>query len=57
MNNRISRRKFLSGIVFMLFSAAVAIKDRRIPDDKETKELTVKKTSRKRADYYRELAG
>lgn len=57
MNNKISRRKFLSGIVFMLFSAAVAIKDRRIQGDGETKELAVKKTSRKRADYYRELAG
>ncbi len=57
VNNKISRRKFLSGIVLMLFSAAAATRGSRILDDKETKELTVKKTSRKRADYYRELAG
>lgn len=57
MNSKISRRKFLSGIVFMLFSAAAAIKGSRFPDENNTRELAVKKTSRKRADYYRELAG
>ena len=57
MNSKISRRKFLSGIVLMLFGAIVAISGSRIPDDKETAELAVKKTSRKKADYYRELAG
>lgn len=57
MKSKISRRKFLSGIVLLLFSAAAAVSGSRIPDEKGTRELTVKRTSRKRADYYRELAG
>lgn len=57
MKSEISRRKFLSGIVLMLFSAAAVIKGSRLPDENSTRELKVKKTSRKRADYYRELAG
>ncbi len=57
MKSKISRRKFLSNTVLLLLSAVTAVTGGRLPHEKETAELEVRKTSRKKADYYRELAG
>lgn len=57
MISKMSRRKFLSRTVLLLFSAVAAVAGGKLPQEKETAELAVKRTSRKKADYYRELAG
>lgn len=57
MKSKISRRKFLSSAALLLLSAVAAVTGGKLPQEKETAELAVGKTSRKKADYFRELAG
>ncbi|MCD4775473.1 MAG: hypothetical protein K8S15_05400 [Candidatus Aegiribacteria sp.] len=57
MKKKISRRKFLSGAVMLLFSAVAAAGGVKLSDKGSTDKPEIARTSRKKADHYRELAG
>ncbi|MCD4709002.1 MAG: hypothetical protein K8S62_14830 [Candidatus Sabulitectum sp.] len=58
MKKKISRREFLSSAVLLFLSAATAGKFGSKPGTEDsTDKPAISRTSRKRADYYRELAG
>lgn len=58
VKKKISRREFLSSAVVLLFSAATAGKfGLKVSTEENTDKPVITRTSRKKADYYRELAG
>ncbi|MBN2587618.1 MAG: hypothetical protein JXA64_04940 [Candidatus Fermentibacteraceae bacterium] len=57
MKDSMSRRGFLSRAAMLLFASAAAALGTGERTRGDLKELEVKKTSRKRADHWRELAG
>lgn len=57
MTKKISRRKFLSSAVMLLFSTVALGGGVKIRNSESTGKPKIERTSRKKADYYRELAG
>lgn len=57
MKKKISRRKFLSSTVMLFLSAAAAASGAKLNSKESTAKPEITRTSRKKADYYRELAG
>jgi len=55
MKKKISRRKFLSSAVMLLFSAAAS--GVKLNSRESREKPVIQRTSRKKADYYKELAG
>jgi len=57
MIKKISRRKFLSSAAMLLFSTVAVAGGRIMNSSGSTGKPKIERTSRKKADYYRELAG
>ena len=57
MKKKISRRKFLSSAIMLFFSAVAAVCGAELSSRDSTDKPEITRTSRKKADYYRELAG
>jgi len=57
VTKKISRRKFLSSAVMLLFSTVALGGGVKIRNSESTGKPKIERTSRKKADYYRELAG
>ena len=58
MKKKISRRRFLSSAIMLLFSAAAAVASGgKLGSKNNTDKPEIARTSRKKADYYKELAG
>lgn len=57
MKKKISRRKFLSSSIILFFSAVAAAGGVKLSSRDSADDPEITKTSRKKADYYRELAG
>ncbi|MCD4701494.1 MAG: hypothetical protein K8S24_06520 [Candidatus Aegiribacteria sp.] len=57
MKKRITRRKFLSSVFMLFFSAIAAASGTKLSGKESADKLVVRRTSRKKADHYRELAG
>jgi hypothetical protein len=54
---KITRRKFLSGIIMLFCSAAASPGITESPGRRSSRLKGIERTSRKKADHYRELAG
>jgi nitrous oxide reductase len=57
VKKKISRREFLSSAIMLFFSAVAAAGGAKLNGRDSTGKTEIAKTSRKKADYYRELAG
>ena len=54
---KITRRRFLSSAFMLFFSAVAAVGGAGLSGKDSTDNPEIRRTSRKKADYYRELAG
>lgn len=57
MKKKISRRKFLSSAIILFFSAVATVAGAELSGKDSADKPEITRTSRKKADYYRELAG
>ena len=57
MKKKISRRRFLSGALMLLFSAVATVRSTELSGKDNTEQPVIGRTTRKKADYARELAG
>lgn len=57
MKKKISRRRFLSNALMLFISAIAAAGGAKFSGKDTAQEPVIKRTSRKKADYARELAG
>jgi len=57
VKKKITRRGFLSSAIMLLFSAVAAVGGAGLSGKESADKPEIRKTSRKKADHYRELAG
>ncbi len=57
VKKKITRRRFLSSAFMLFFSAVAAASGAKLNGKDNADKTVIRRTSRKKADYYRELAG